>query len=428
MRPRHLDEMVGQSRLLAPSAALRRMLNRGHVHSMILWGPPGCGKTTLSQLIAQQVQLPVVVLSAVSSGAAQIRQVLAQAQQHQTQGSAVLLFVDEVHRLNHAQQDLFLPALEQGAVVFIGATTENPSFALTSALLSRCRVYALDPVSATDIVSALMRALGDAERGLKHWGVTADIPTLEQIAAAADGDVRRAITVLECCAELARAEGKAIDQSVLTQVFVDQPRRFDQHADQFYQQISALHKCVRNSHPDAALYWLTRMLDGGCPPAYLARRLLRIAIEDIGLADLRAQSLALDAWQIYERLGSPEGELALVQATLYLATTAKSNAGYRAYQRAQHDVKQTGSLAVPLSLRPAPTALMKSLGYGQGYPYDPDTPGGIAFDQAGFPEQLVERVYYQPGDTGLESKLKEKLTWLRQQRACAVQATNRSTE
>lgn len=427
MRPRTLDEMVGQKRLLAADSALRRAVASGRVHSMILWGPPGCGKTTLSLLLAQYADAEFRAISAVLSGLPEVRQVLAEAAQRFTQGRRTVLFVDEVHRFNKAQQDAFLPHIERGTIIFVGATTENPSFELNSALLSRCRVHVLEAVSPDDIVEALRRALDDAERGLGGQGIVVADQALREIAGAADGDVRRALTLLEIAAELAQDEAGRISAATLTQVLADRTRRFDKGGEQFYDQISALHKSVRSSNPDAALYWLTRMLDGGCDPAYLARRLTRMAIEDIGLADPRAQSMALEAWDIYERLGSPEGELAFAQLVLYLASTAKSNAGYAAFNQAKAEVRDSGTLEVPLHLRNAPTKLMKNLGYGSDYQYDHDVEGGIALDQTGFPDAMGERVYYQPVARGLEIKLKEKLDRLRQAREQArADKANRS--
>jgi putative ATPase len=411
MRPRTLDEMVGQRRLLAPQSALRRAVEAGRVHSMILWGPPGCGKTTLALLLARYADAEFRAVSAVLAGLPEVRQVLAEAQARFEAGTRTVLFVDEVHRFNKAQQDAFLPHIERGSILFVGATTENPSFELNSALLSRCRVHVLEAVSVDDVVAALRRALEDAERGLGGQGLRAGDEQLALIAQAADGDVRRALTLLEIAAEL--AEHGRITEVTLQQVLADRTRRFDKMGEQFYDQISALHKSVRSSNPDAALYWLVRMLDGGCDRVYLARRLTRMAIEDIGLADPRAQQMALEAWDIFERLGSPEGELALAQVVLYMATTAKSNAGYVAYGAARSDVEKYGTAEVPLHLRNAPTKLMKSIGYGQGYQYDPDVEGGVALDQTGFPDALGERVYYEPVARGLEAKLKEKLDALR---------------
>ena len=413
MRPRTLDDMVGQRRLLAPGSALRRAVESGRVHSMILWGPPGCGKTTLALLLARYADAEFVAISAVLSGLPQVREVLAEAQARFEGGRRTVLFVDEVHRFNKAQQDAFLPHIERGSILFVGATTENPSFELNSALLSRCRVHVLEAVSADDIVIALRHAVDDGERGLRARNLDVTDAALREIAGAADGDVRRALTLLEIAADIADGEGGTISEATLHQVLADRTRRFDKGGDQFYDQISALHKCVRSSNPDAALYWLARMLDGGADPAYLARRLTRMAVEDIGLADPRALQMAIEAWDAYDRLGSPEGDLALAQLTIYLASTAKSNAGYRAWNTARGDVDALGTQDVPLHFRNAPTKLMKSLGHGKDYQYDHDADGGIALDQTGFPDAMGERIYYAPTTRGMEGKLKEKLDALR---------------
>lgn len=412
MRPRTLDEMVGQRRLLAPGSALRQSIEAGHVHSMVLWGPPGCGKTTLALLLARYADAEFHAISAVLAGLPEVRQVLAEAAHRFAEGRRTVLFVDEVHRFNKVQQDAFLPHIERGTILFVGATTENPSFELNSALLSRCRVHVMEPVSSDDITAALQRALHDEGRGLGGRGLRIGEPALREIAGAADGDVRRGLTLLEIASELA-GEGGDVTEATLLQVLADRTRRFDKGGEQFYDQISALHKCVRSSNPDAALYWLARMLDGGCDPAYLARRLTRMAVEDIGLADPRALTMAIEAWETYERLGPPEGELALAQLAIYLASTAKSNAAYKAFGAAKRDVAEHGTQEVPMHLRNAPTRLMKELGYGKGYQYDHDAEGGIALDQTGFPDAMGERVYYQPAERGMELKLKEKLDRIR---------------
>ena len=419
MRPRGLDDMVGQGRLLAPGSALRRAIESGRLHSMVLWGPPGCGKTTLALLLAHYAEAEFVAISAVLSGLPQVRDVLAQAQARFAGGRRTVLFVDEVHRFNKTQQDAFLPHIERGTILFVGATTENPSFELNSALLSRCRVHVLEAVSPEHIEQALRRALDDRERGLGDRGIAIAPVLLRQIAIAADGDVRRALTLLEIAADLASGEGGVVGEHTLQQVLADRTRRFDKGGDAFYDQISALHKSVRSSNPDAALYWLARMLDGGADPAYLARRLTRMAVEDIGLADPRAVQMAIEAWQAHDRLGSPEGDLALAQLTLYLASTAKSNAGYVAWKRARADVEAYGTQPVPLHIRNAPTGLMKSLGYGKAYQYDHDVEGGVALGQTGFPDAMGEQVYYEPTTRGMEARLKEKLDALREARAKA---------
>ncbi len=426
MRPLRLDDMVGQPRLLAAGAAFRRAIESGHLHSMVLWGPPGSGKTTLARLLARHADAAFEAVSAVLSGLPEVRQVLARASERHATGLGTVLFVDEVHRFNKAQQDAFLPHIENGTILFVGATTENPSFELNSALLSRCRVHVLDAVSAADIRMALVRALDDTERGLGGQGLSVGEAALDEIAAAADGDVRRALTLLEIAAELAIEEGGVLGEATLRQVLADRTRRFDKGGEQFYDQISALHKSVRSSNPDAALYWFTRMLDGGCDPAYLARRLLRMAVEDIGLADPRALQLGLEAWDAHERLGSPEGDLALAQVVLYLASTAKSNAAYKAFGAARRDVHEHGTQPVPLHLRNAPTRLMRDLGYGHGYQYDHDRDEGVALEQTGFPDAIGEQVYYRPVQRGLELKLAEKLDALRKARRAAQQAAGHS--
>ena len=435
MRPRMLDDMVGQRRLLAPGTALRTSIESGHVHSMVLWGPPGCGKTTLALLLAKYADAEFKAISAVLVGLPDVRLVLAEAAQRFAEGRRTVLFVDEVHRFNKGQQDAFLPHIERGTILFVGATTENPSFELNSALLSRCRVHVMEAVSADDIAIALQRALDDPEHGLGGRGLRIAPEQLQLIAGAADGDVRRGLTLLEIAAELAGDSGAGeqdseagtslsgtITDAILEQVLADRTRRFDKGGEQFYDQISALHKSVRSSNPDAALYWLTRMLDGGCDPSYLARRLTRMAVEDIGLADPRALAMAIDAWETYDRLGSPEGELAFAQLVIYLASTAKSNAAYVAFKAAKRDVAEYGTQEVPLHLRNAPTKLMKSIGYGKNYRYDHDAEGGVALAQTGFPDAMGERIYYQPVERGMEIKLKDKLDRLRSDREKARRA------
>ena len=414
MRPRDLDDIVGQPRLVGADKALRRALEAGKVHSMILWGPPGCGKTTLALLVARYADAQFRAISAVLCGLPDVRKALAEAEVAFAQGRRTVLFVDEVHRFNKTQQDAFLPHIEKGVIVFIGATTENPSFELNSALLSRCRVHVLEAVSTGDIMLALRRALADSARGLGELRLDVDDDALDSIAQAADGDVRRALTLLEIAAELAH-EGR-IDATTLTQVLADRTRRFDKQGEQFYDQISALHKSVRSSDPDAAVYWLCRMLDGGVDPLYLARRMTRMAVEDIGLAEPRAWRMALDAWDTYERLGSPEGELGLAQLAIWLAVAPKSNAAYLAYNKARAAIREQGTLEVPMHLRNAPTKLMKGLGYGEGYQYDHDAEGGVALDQTCLPDALVGTVFYEPVERGLEITLREKLADLRQRR------------
>jgi putative ATPase len=422
MRPRSLDEIVGQQRLVAADKALRRALEAGKVHSMVLWGPPGCGKTTLALLVARYADADFRAISAVLSGLPEVRKALAEAEVNFAQGKQTVLFVDEVHRFNKTQQDAFLPHIEKGVIIFIGATTENPSFELNSALLSRCRVHVLEPVSKDDIIAALRRALTDTERGLGDQHLQIADSSLDSIAQAADGDVRRALTLLEIAAELAEPDATGhsrIDDSTLSQVLADRTRRFDKQGEQFYDQISALHKSVRSSDPDAAVYWLCRMLDGGVDPLYLARRMTRMAVEDVGLAEPRAWRMALDAWDTYERLGSPEGELGLAQLAIWLAIAPKSNAAYMAYNKARAAIREQGTLEVPMHLRNAPTKLMKGLGYGKGYQYDHDAEGGIALDQQCLPDELVGSVFYEPVERGLELQLREKLLALRAARTQA---------
>jgi putative ATPase len=417
MRPRSLEEVAGQQHLLAPGKPLRRAIESGQLHSLILWGPPGTGKTTLARLIAKRANAQFIQLSAVMAGVKDIRAAVESARQARAaSGRPTLLFLDEVHRFNKAQQDTFLPYLEDGTLTFVGATTENPSFEVVSALLSRARVYVLRPLTAADIESLLRAALADRERGLGTEQIAAEPQALELIARAADGDGRRALNMLELAAGLAQASesgARLITLTMAQEVASGGRRRFDKGGDQFYDQISALHKAVRGTDPDAALYWLCRMLDGGCDPLYIARRVVRMAVEDVGIADPRAFTLTLDAWEAYDRLGSPEGELAIANAVVYLACAPKSNAVYVAMGEAMADVEQYGTLDVPLRLRNAPTRLMKGLGYGEGYRYAHDEQDAYAAGERYLPDEMPDRRYYRPVPRGLEIKIGEALDRLR---------------
>ncbi len=413
MRPASLDEFIGQSHLLAPGKPLRRLLEGRSLHSMILWGPPGTGKTTLARLVAKTCDSEFLALSAVMAGVKDVRAAVEQAQQMRAgSGRRTVLFLDEVHRFNKSQQDAFLPFVEDGTVCFIGATTENPSFEINSALLSRARVYVLRSLNVDDIQQVLRRAL-EREFSAANEAVQADAEAIETLARAADGDARRALNLLEVAADLARAGEGTITEEIAGEVSAGGYRRFDKKGEQFYDQISALHKAVRGTDPDAALYWLCRMLDGGCDPRYVCRRVIRMASEDIGNADPRALQLALEAAEAYERLGSPEGELALAQAVVFMAVAAKSNAVYVAYKAALADAQKNGTLDVPLHLRNAPTRLMKGLGYGEGYRYAHDEPEGYAAGEKYFPDEMAPVRYYEPVPRGLELKIGEALARFR---------------
>jgi len=412
MRPRSLLEFVGQVQAIGPGKPLRAAIESGQTHSLILWGPPGTGKTTLARLIAQASGAHFIGLSAVMAGVKDVRAAVERAQAERTSsGRRTVLFLDEVHRFSKSQQDTFLPYLEDGTLIFIGATTENPSFEVVSALLSRARVYVLKPLEIKSLDSLLRRTLADVERGLGSMQLQIEDDALALLAAAADGDARRALNMLEIAADL--AEGGRIDVAHCAEVAGGTRRRFDKGGEQFYDQISALHKSVRGTDPDAALYWFARIVDGGCDPSYLARRITRMAVEDIGLADPRALQLAIDAWQAYNRLGTPEGELALANAVVYLACAPKSNAAYVGYGEARADVEKHGTLEVPMHLRNAPTRLMKDLGYGAGYRYAHDEPEGYAAGERYLPDELAERRYYRPVDRGLELRIREALERLR---------------
>ena len=425
LRATSLDEYVGQEHVLGPGKPLREALEQGALHSMIFWGPPGVGKTTLARLLAKVTDAHFETISAVLSGVKEIRQAVEVAQQHAAQyGRRTILFVDEVHRFNKSQQDAFLPYVEDGTLIFIGATTENPSFELNNALLSRARVYVLKSLDEEAMRKLVNRALTDP-KGLGDRHLSLPDEAFQILLAAADGDGRRLLNFLENAADLAEDDGE-IGVELLQNLLGDSRRRFDKGGEAFYDQISALHKSVRGSSPDGALYWYARMLDGGCDPLYIARRVVRMASEDIGNADPRALTLCLNAWDVQERLGSPEGELAVAQAIVYLACAPKSNAVYTAFKAAMRDAAEQGSQEVPLHLRNAPTKLMKQLGYGDEYRYAHDEPDAYAAGEDYFPENLQPRQYYDPVPRGLELKIRDKLQHLRNLDATSARQRRKS--
>ncbi len=419
MRPRTLDEFVGQEHLVAPGKPLRTQLERDDIGSLIFWGPPGTGKTTLAQIIARMTKAEFIEFSAVLTGIKEIKQVMADAERARQYGTRTIVFIDEIHRFNKAQQDAFLPHVEKGNIRLIGATTENPSFEIISALLSRSRVYVLKPLTEEQVVLLLKRALSDDERGLGAMKLQASDAVLAKIAAYSSGDARSAYNVLEVAATLARATsevGAEITDAIVTDALQKRVLRYDKAGEEHYNLISALHKSVRNSDPDASLYWLGRMLEAGEDPLYIARRVVRMSVEDIGLAEPNALALCMAARDAVDFLGMPEGNLALAQAVVYLALAPKSNALYTAYGEVQQDVEATAAESVPLHLRNAPTGLMKGLGYGQGYQYAHDIEGKIA-DMQCLPDNLRDRTYYHPTNEGVEERIRERMEEIKRRRS-----------
>jgi putative ATPase len=426
MRPRTLDEFVGQEQLVAPGKPLRLQIERDDVGSLIFWGPPGTGKTTLAQIIARLTKAEFIQFSAVLTGIKEIKQVMADAERARQYGTRTIVFIDEIHRFNKAQQDAFLPHVEKGNIRLIGATTENPSFEIISALLSRSRVYVLKPLSEEQVVVLLKRALADSERGLGAMKLKASDKVLEKITSYSSGDARSAYNVLEVAATLARGvSGVEVGAEITDEIVQDALQKrvllYDKAGEEHYNLISALHKSVRNSDPDASLYWLGRMLEAGEDPLYVARRVVRMAVEDIGLADPNALSLCMAARDAVDFIGMPEGNLALAQAVVYLAVAPKSNALYTAYGAVQQDVEATAAEPVPLHLRNAPTGLMKGLGYGRGYQYAHDVEGKVAEMQC-LPDGLRERSYYQPTNEGVEKRIRERLEEIKRRRSLAGKA------
>jgi len=421
MRPRTLDEFVGQEHLVAPGKPLRTQLERDDIGSLIFWGPPGTGKTTLAQIIARMTKAEFIEFSAVLTGIKEIKQVMADAERARQYGTRTIVFIDEIHRFNKAQQDAFLPHVEKGNIRLIGATTENPSFEIISALLSRSRVYVLKPLTEEQVVLLLKRALADEERGLGAMKLRASDAVLAKIAAYSSGDARSAYNVLEVAATLARATsevGAEITDAIVTDALQKRVLLYDKGGEEHYNLISALHKSVRNSDPDASLYWLGRMLEAGEDPLYIARRVVRMSVEDIGLAEPNALALCMAARDAVDFIGMPEGNLALAQAVVYLALAPKSNALYTAYAEVQRDVEATAAESVPLHLRNAPTGLMKGLGYGQGYQYAHDVEGKIA-DMQCLPDNLRDRTYYHPTNEGVEKRIRERMEEIKCRRSKA---------
>lgn len=418
MRPTTLEQYIGQQHLLAPDKPLTRAIEAGHLHSMILWGPPGTGKTTLAELIGRYGNADVERISAVTSGIKEIREEIERARQNRQAGRRTILFVDEVHRFNKSQQDAFLPHIEDGTITFIGATTENPSFELNSALLSRARVYLLKSLTVEDIETVLQQALTDKERGLGKENIVLPESTRRMIAELVNGDARRALNTLEMMADMAEsdAQGKReLTPQLLNAVSGERAARFDNKGDRYYDLISALHKSVRGSAPDAALYWYARIITAGGDPLYVARRLLAIASEDVGNADPRAMQVAIAAWDCFTRVGPAEGERAIAQAIVYLACAPKSNAVYTAFKAAMRDAREKPDFDVPEHLRNAPTKLMKEMGLGKAYRYAHDEPNAYAAGEDYFPAEMAQTRYYQPTSRGLEGKIGEKLAWLAEQ-------------
>lgn len=418
MRPRSLAEYCGQQHLLAEGKPLRKAIEAGQAHSMIFWGPPGTGKTTLAEIIAQSINAEVERISAVTGGVKEIREAIDRAKQNRLTNRRTILFVDEVHRFNKSQQDAFLPHIEDGTIIFIGATTENPSFELNNALLSRARVYILKSLTTADIELVLKQAILDSERGLGKERLVFEENLLSLLAEYVNGDARLALNCLELMVDMAVPNAqneKKLDRTLLTEILGERQARFDKRGDRFYDLISAVHKSIRGSAPDAALYWYARIITAGGDPLYVARRLLAIASEDVGNADPRAMQVALAAWDCFTRVGAAEGERAIAQAIVYLAVAPKSNAVYNAFNQAKAVAKETADFDVPEHLRNAPTTLMKELGYGAEYRYAHDEPNAYAAGENYFPPELKETQFYFPTNRGMESKIKEKLDWLREQ-------------